>query len=136
MNKIPADVVEAVARAICEKYYGIIADSEFSQHPTKLAWENYTGEAQAAITALIEKGWKAEAPVEWAYCPECGCESFERGIWREGNKEHICTECSQSWFDDINYSDTVHGNLRRMALTARPLPPQTAQVKRDGEGGE
>jgi len=48
------EMVEVVARSICENYYGIIADAEVSQHPTKLAWENYSGEAKAALQAIVE----------------------------------------------------------------------------------
>ena len=48
------EMVGVVARSICENYYGIIADAEVSQHPTKLAWENYSGEAKAALQAIVE----------------------------------------------------------------------------------
>ena len=54
---------------------------------------------------------QVEAVAEWKYCPECGCEEYEQGIWEKGNQEHICTGCGQSWFDDVDYSDVVRGHL-------------------------
>jgi hypothetical protein len=36
-------------------------------------------------------------------CPECGDAEFDQGEWREGNYEHICKGCGQSWFPDIVY---------------------------------
>lgn len=40
-------------------------------------------------------------------CPECGASDYQRGEWREGNYEHICDACGQSWFPDIDYSKPV-----------------------------
>lgn len=40
-------------------------------------------------------------------CPECGCEEFDRGLWYEGNEEHVCRQCGQSWFRDVKYSAPV-----------------------------
>lgn len=40
-------------------------------------------------------------------CPECGHAEYHRGIWREGNYEHICAACGQAWFPDVDYSKPV-----------------------------
>ena len=40
-------------------------------------------------------------------CPERGEDKFERGEWRNGNEEHICQRCGQSWFPDVDYSKKV-----------------------------
>lgn len=44
-------------------------------------------------------------------CPECHDDRFERGVWREGNYEHICKGCGQSWFPDVQYSDMTLPDL-------------------------
>lgn len=58
----------------------------------------------------------------WGFCPECGCEEFEKGIWHKGNEERICINCSQSWFADIDYSDVIRKYLKdRQALASLPI---------------
>jgi Zn ribbon nucleic-acid-binding protein len=48
-------------------------------------------------------------------CPECGEADYQHGEWREGNYEHVCTLCGQSWFPDVDYS--------------KPAPNQTTELR-------
>jgi hypothetical protein len=50
----------------------------------------------------------------WSYCPECGNNEYNKGIWTKGNEEHICTNCKQSWFGDIDYSDCIIEKLKKL----------------------
>lgn len=52
-NKIPDDVVEAVARAIW-------AQNSLYENNWQRMSQQYMKEAQAAITALMDMGWKSE----------------------------------------------------------------------------
>lgn len=45
----------------------------------------------------------------WTYCPECGSKSLHH---QEGEHKQ-CAVCHQEWFSDIDYSETVRGNLEK-----------------------
>lgn len=51
-----------------------------------------------------------KAAERWRYCPECGCDGFKRADW---NNENECVDCGQSWFPDIDYTNTVRGHLKK-----------------------
>jgi len=48
---------------------------------------------------------------DWKYCPECGCDEYEKIYSVESN---ACKGCGQEWFFDINYENEVHGNLKKI----------------------
>lgn len=51
----------------------------------------------------------------WSYCPECGSEEIH---YQEGNHKQ-CARCHQEWFSDIDYTETVMGNLAKTLVPAQ-----------------
>lgn len=49
-------------------------------------------------------------PVAW-FCPECGHEEYESG---DGDSK-FCSICGQEWFADVDYSDAIQENLKRLS---------------------
>lgn len=64
---------------------------------------------QAKLIELLKAGSQGE-PVAWSYCPECGCEELHH----ECGEHKQCKNCHQEWFSDINYSEVVRGNLKKL----------------------
>jgi len=50
--------------------------------------------------------------VAWNYCPECGCEDYERTGYDNGR---FCADCGQEWFPDIDYTSVVRRHLSERA---------------------
>jgi hypothetical protein len=68
------------------------------------------------------------------YCPECGNSEFIIGINVPGNQERICTDCDQTWFPDVDYTDAIRLNLKeRIALKTELKKPMPDPVMYIGE---
>jgi hypothetical protein len=65
-----------------------------------------------SIQELIRRAGEVdETKVKWKYCPECGSDEFKIGHNASPN-EHECKNCGQSWWPDVDYTDTVRSHLR------------------------
>jgi hypothetical protein len=50
-----------------------------------------------------------EALRQWTYCPECGSQEYKE-VSGGSLGERVC-DCGQSWFPDVDYTNTVRRNL-------------------------
>lgn len=64
-------------------------------------------------------------PVAWSWCPECGCEELHH----EEGAHKQCANCHQEWFSDIDYSEVVRGNLRKLKA-GQPAPVAVVMPER------
>jgi hypothetical protein len=81
----------------------------------------YADDLIKAANECLEKSF-----IDMNFCPECGNSEFMIGINLPDNEERICTECGQSWFADIDYTDVIRAHLKdRISLKQElenPLP--------------
>jgi len=86
----------------------------------------YVDDLIKSANVCLEKSF-----IDMNFCPECGNSEFMIGINLPDNEERICTECGQSWFADIDYTDVIRAHLKdRISLKQElenPLPEPTDQ---------
>jgi hypothetical protein len=80
---------------------------------------------------IAEQKWPSD------YCPECGSDKGHDEPQAGGGWHVQCGNCGQEYFTDIDYSDVVRANLRRMFDATPPAGAgeAAATVFVEGESG-
>jgi hypothetical protein len=103
-TNVPNDVIEELEK--------------MSQDLASAGINGFGNRINDAVSKLRAQRQQGAEPVAWKYCPECGCFEFVKTGFSRGS---FCKNCGQEWFEDIDYSGVVAGNLNRLFS---PTPPQ------------